>query len=813
VERHVLAGPLPRTACSHRAWLGRGSPSRDVALMVKSAAPSPGRIYISYRQHDTAYTYSAGWLYDRLADRYGGGQVLTGVDSVPHGDDFAETVAEAVGSSNALLVLIDDQWLTITDQAGRRRLDDPNDQVRREIEAALTRDVRVIPILVDGARMPPADELPPSLAGLARRQAMELSTSRFEVDTSRLLKVLDRTLAEVRTAPAERLRPRYEPDDWWREERADLEFRAEPEPVASPEPAMPPLAHRAPPPPRSRRGWQWLHDLRTRWRGTEPLSAPSRPADRVGESQRSGQAYPLVEAPDVVVVEEPFDVIVGVAPRRDRGLIGTGGFAVTDDMALEVVLAFDPGSLRVDGESRFTLLITSDDPYPTRLLRFTALDGDDLVDQRRIGVHYLRDGAVVDIAWRLIVAVPTADDILGTPVPATRERELLDLSSVLIEDPPDLVLAVYRADTAAVGDYVWSAYPATAEITVPDHKRGGNIGDPTAFPQSIGAEVARTGPGQGGALYDFLLGTGKRIGRKIPPAMQEAIRSVAEQADRTEAATVLLFTEDPYVPWELAVFDTPLRTAFGDDSPFLGANVAIGRWPLTETRPRPIPRRSVEVVGRAVLTARYERVISWPQLPQAEAEAANIATAYPGTVTLEPLYSKVMDCLRGDPKVDVLHVALHGRFDPAGRDQGLVLLAAQDSGGYAAQYLKPQHVESVTMPRPMFVFLNACQVGAGQRVLGDYAGLATAFLSAGAAGVVAALWNVHDLRARDVAERFYRDLDADATPVAEVLRRIRAQYTRQYAAIDAVGRATLLAYQLFGHPRLRLSTSRPGGTG
>ena len=129
-----------------------------------------------------------------------------------------------------------------------------------------------------------------------------------------------------------------------------------------------------------------------------------------------------------------------------------------------------------------------------------------------------------------------------------------------------------------------------------------------------------------------------------------------------------------------------------------------------------------------------------------------------------------------------------------------MLLAPQDSGGYAAQYLKPQHVESVTMPRPMFVFLNACQVGAGQRVLGDYAGLATAFLSAGAPGVVAALWNVNDLAAPDVAVNFYRDLDADAVPVAVVLRRIRAQYTRQYADKDAVGRATLLAYQLFGHP-------------
>jgi hypothetical protein len=99
-----------------------------------------------------------------------------------------------------LLALVGEQWLTITDEDGRRRLDDPDDFVRVEIEAALTRNVRVIPILVDGARMPRADKLPPSLAGLVRRQALELSPARFEYDTSRLLTVLDRTFAEVRTA-------------------------------------------------------------------------------------------------------------------------------------------------------------------------------------------------------------------------------------------------------------------------------------------------------------------------------------------------------------------------------------------------------------------------------------------------------------------------------------------------------------------------------------------------------------------------------------------------------------------------------------
>jgi TIR domain len=167
--------------------------------MAGSSPPAAsGRIFINYRREETAFP--AGWLYDRLADRYGGGQVFKDVDSIQLGDDFVEVITTAVGSCDVLLALIGDEWLGITDEHGHRRLDNPDDFVRLEIEAALSRDVRVIPILVDGARMPRAEELPGSLAGLVRRQALELSPARFEFDTGRLLKVLDWTLAEVRTA-------------------------------------------------------------------------------------------------------------------------------------------------------------------------------------------------------------------------------------------------------------------------------------------------------------------------------------------------------------------------------------------------------------------------------------------------------------------------------------------------------------------------------------------------------------------------------------------------------------------------------------
>ena len=144
---------------------------------------------------------AAGWLFDRLAAHFGKGQVFKDIDSIRPGDDFVKVITDAVGACDVLLALIGSGWLTSKNEDGQRRLDKPDDFVRLEIQAALQRDIRVIPVLIQGAQMPRAQDLPDSLAALVRRQAVELSPSRFDFDSGRLLSFLETALAENQGLP------------------------------------------------------------------------------------------------------------------------------------------------------------------------------------------------------------------------------------------------------------------------------------------------------------------------------------------------------------------------------------------------------------------------------------------------------------------------------------------------------------------------------------------------------------------------------------------------------------------------------------
>lgn len=150
----------------------------------------PG-IFINYRREDSRA--DAGRLFDWLSGHFGKDRVFMDIaGSIEPGMDFDEVIERAVTSCEALIVVIGKQWLTTTDSTGRHRLDNPNDYVRLEIAKALQRNIRVIPVLVQEATMPSAEDLPEDMVRLAKRQALEISDSRWDYDTEQLVKVLDK---------------------------------------------------------------------------------------------------------------------------------------------------------------------------------------------------------------------------------------------------------------------------------------------------------------------------------------------------------------------------------------------------------------------------------------------------------------------------------------------------------------------------------------------------------------------------------------------------------------------------------------------
>ena len=151
--------------------------------------PAPGgawpRVFISYRRSDSSDV--TGRLHDRLSAKLGPDNLFTDVDSIPLGVDFQKHVAAILTKIDCMLAVIGRDWVKTTDAAGRRRLDDPADLVRIEIETALARQVTVIPLLVQGAVMPTEAELPPGLRDLAFRNGMTVRPNPdFHRDVDRL---------------------------------------------------------------------------------------------------------------------------------------------------------------------------------------------------------------------------------------------------------------------------------------------------------------------------------------------------------------------------------------------------------------------------------------------------------------------------------------------------------------------------------------------------------------------------------------------------------------------------------------------------
>jgi TRAP-type mannitol/chloroaromatic compound transport system substrate-binding protein len=152
-------------------------------------------IFLSYRREDSGgYT---GRLHDRFVQRWGRERVFMDLDNIDPGEDFLEVINRTLARCAVVVVVVGPRWLTASDAGGRRRIDNPADAHRMEVEAGLARGIRVIPVLVGGADMPSEVDLPESMRAFARRNASEVSDRRFDFDVSRLVDAIDRALTSA----------------------------------------------------------------------------------------------------------------------------------------------------------------------------------------------------------------------------------------------------------------------------------------------------------------------------------------------------------------------------------------------------------------------------------------------------------------------------------------------------------------------------------------------------------------------------------------------------------------------------------------
>lgn len=535
----------------------------------------------------------------------------------------------------------------------------------------------------------------------------------------------------------------------------------------------------------------------------------------------SRRAWPHLDAPKEIMVEVPFVLEVGLRGDPAPGVTVSGPIDLPRGPVTVRVSVMAHG-FELDGSPEITLEVDDANPHPVETLTLTARADPVLAIERRVYAIYSVGPASRAVAERTIRVLTSADEATADADPNTASEELSGASgeapsatdSMKLREPDpeieaDLTIAIARGNDAAQIGLVWSLVAASVDLPPPpdaEEDRTSSIG---RKPEDFLAKIIRKGSETADPfdLYLWLKGTGRSIGQTIPPFVRDAITTVIA-ARAPEPATILIKSAEPYVPWEMAILDE-LSDTEDEASPFLGARVQIGRWPLTPPPPPADLPKTMRVERAVAVSGVYDGVPDWNRLPHAEKEAPAVLELCGGGEAVAPDFKKVISSLEGDPAGQVLHFALHGRFERGSTRSGLVLLAPNPkiAGEITEKFLESEHVKGVTMKHHPFVFLNACQVGAGEELLGDYGGLAADFTFAGASAVIAPLWSVHDEVAHQFALAFYAACFDDSLSPAEVLRRRRAGLTKarvQDLGLDG-GELSLLAYQLYGHPKYTLT--------
>jgi hypothetical protein len=528
--------------------------------------------------------------------------------------------------------------------------------------------------------------------------------------------------------------------------------------------------------------------------GPAAPAPPATPAPAPGDAAPAAPSigYGLLDAPDVAVLGKDFVVTVGLSETfkegvADKALPKPPG--VGQEFTLQVQLQTDIEAFAVRQGSSWTveLEVNEDNQHPTQEIRFVALDAAVRKGVALMAFFSIEGQSIGWMARSIGIVEHEGDEAPAAEAPVTG-----DIALPAGKPPPDLTIHITESPNEGSGALSWVVtVRPDLHVELPNREKlYSNVGDPSTFAQDIIDSIPAATPKQ---VYETVVGYGETIRDHIPNEVVDTYLEVEKAlAADGKVPTVLIHTQEPYIPWELAVIDPEPKRG---QSPILGARAAVGRWMLPGGG-RGLafpPPAGVDVRTMAVVSGDYKRA-GWGPLPEARKEAEELVTEFKAK-PINAAEGPVSDLLSGKPRAQALHFAIHGKFGRDSVERGMILVDG---------HIAPPAVRGAQKLGTPFIFLNACQLGASDKVLGDYAGLAQAFLMKGASAVIAPLWNVRDTIARQISLEFYRAVYGSAErgePITagEALRQVRAKFTGKSQ------NATYVAYQLYGDPNLKLT--------
>jgi len=500
------------------------------------------------------------------------------------------------------------------------------------------------------------------------------------------------------------------------------------------------------------------------------------------DTSQSIPTYAHIEIASSMHVGDAQTLTVGIDPQQQANVSGeamtiAGGYPF--DITVTVVaqeFVLRPGETWSN-----TLHATAKAPNPSVTLHVTPTSETPLaeVQNRTIAVLYSRNAHTLGYGAVRVDVHPA--EIPLKPGQTTAARAVMTTFS----DQPAFDLTIRINDFGdGSGRLKWTF--ESPYFAIPPEPVASTIGSaPGDFAAGLIRDVNTASSPKMAALR--INGNAQTIARAMPTLFSSVWKQLHDTIPHP-IPTVLIVSEDAYVPWELAAVN-----ALFDPSapPLLGAQADVGRWIFSDRGDIPLPPPDkLDFEPMVEVTAVYTSAKA-PRLENAEAEGRELARLY-GAKHVDATDVAITDCFHdAQPNATTIHIALHGIYDQSSPVFGLIMV---DNA-----VLTPSAIQGATAKSSPFVFLNACQVGTGKDVLGQYAGMPAAFVYAKARGVVAPLWSVDDGAAKDIALRFYDGLNNGQSPAAL----LRAE--RKRAADPAAPSPTSLAYLYYGNPRSKTS--------